>query len=82
MASLQARHTRACATGKPWTTFAVATDGCTCQPSYYVVVRDGSKLHRERVGRNRKTAERALTKRQAQEDEGAFVPQRSIRFEE
>ena len=53
MASLQARHTRACATGKPWTTFESATEGCSCQPSYYVVVRDGGKLHRERVGRNR-----------------------------
>lgn len=44
---------------KPWTTFADATDGCTCTPSYYVVVRDGTKLHRERVGRNRKLAERS-----------------------
>jgi integrase len=82
MASLQARHKLACATGKPWTTFASATDGCTCSPSYYVVVRDGTKLHRERVGKNRKQAERALTKRQAEEDDGAFVPQKTIRFEE
>ena len=51
-------------------------------PSYYVVVRDGGKLHRERVGRNRKMAERALTKRQAEEDDGAFVPQKTIRFDE
>ena len=82
MASLQARHTRVCATGKPWTTFADATDGCTCSPSYYVVVREGGKLHRERVGRNRKVAERALTKRQAAEDDGSFVPQKAIRFDE
>ena len=82
MASLQARHTRVCATGKPWTTFVEATDGCTCSPSYYVVVREGGKLHRERVGRNRKVAERALTKRQAAEDDGSFVPQKAIRFDE
>ena len=82
MASLQARHTRVCETGKPWTTFAGATDGCTCQPAYYVVARDGTKLHRERVGKNRKVAERALTKRQAEEDDGAFVPQKTIRFDE
>ena len=31
---------------------------------------------------NRKTAERALTKRQAEEDDGAFVPQKTIRFDE
>ena len=82
MASLQARHTRACATRKPWTPFAVATIGCTCQggPTYYVVVREGVKLHRERVGKNRKTAERALTKIQAQTDDGAYVPQLNIRF--
>jgi hypothetical protein len=84
MASLQARHSRSCATSKPWTTFADAKDGCTCAggPSYYVVVRDGGKLHRERVGKNRKTAERALTKRQAEEDDGSFVPQKTIRFDE
>jgi integrase len=83
MASLQARHTRACATGKPWTRFADATNGCTCPrgPSYYVVVRDGAKLHREHVGKNRKTAERAFTKRQAETDDGSFVPQKTIRFE-
>jgi integrase len=73
---------RGCATGKPWTTFADATHGCTCQPSYYVVIRDGNRLHRERVGKNRKIAERALTKRQAEEDEGAFIPQKTIRFDE
>lgn len=82
MASLQARHSRSCGTGKPWTTFTAAQTGCTCEggPSYYVVVRDGLRLHRERVGRNRKQAERALTKVQAVEDEGAYVAQQNIRF--
>ena len=45
-------------------------------------MREGGKLHRERVGRNRKVAERALTKRQAAEDDGSFVPQKTIRFDE
>jgi len=82
MASLQARHQRTCAASKPWTTFEAANVGCTCAggPTYYVVVREGAKVHRERVGKNRKTAERALTKIQAQEDDGAYVPQLNIKF--
>jgi integrase len=81
MASLQARHTRACATGKPWTTFERARDNCTCSPSYYVVVREGGKVHRQRVGSNRQHAGRALTKVQGVEDEGLFVPQKKIGFD-
>lgn len=82
MASLQARHTRACALGKPWTPYAAATAGCTCPggPTYYVVVREGRKLHRERTGKNRRQAERALTRIQARVDEGDYVPQATIRF--
>jgi integrase len=82
MASLQARHTRACALGKPWTPYADATERCTCPggPTYYVVVREGRKLHRERTGKNRRQAERALTRIQARVDEGAYVPQATIRF--
>jgi integrase len=82
MASLQARHTRACALGRPWTPFQQATEGCTCPggPTYYVVVREGRKLHRERAGRNRRQAERALTRVQARVDEGAYQPQATIRF--
>lgn len=82
MASLQARHRRTCALGKPWTPFAGdKLAGCDCGPTYYVVVRDGAKLVRERVGPNRKVAERSLTKIQAAEDEGGFVPVKSIRFD-
>jgi integrase len=87
MASLQARHTRKCATGKPWTPFAlermVGDDGapCDCDPTYYVIVREGRKNHPEKVGKNRKTAERALTKIQGQENDNAYVPQKRIRFE-
>src|SRR5919106_2780780 len=82
MASLQARHTRACALGKPWTPYAQATEGCTCAggPTYYVAVREGRKLHRERTGKNRRQAERALTRIQARVDEGAYTPQATIRF--
>jgi hypothetical protein len=80
MASVQARHSRACGTGRPWTPLA-ALDGCDCGPTYYVVIREGGKLHRERVGKNRRHAERALTKVQGQEDEGAYVAQRNVRFE-
>ena len=79
MASIQARHARDCQLGRDWTT-AKDAEGCGCEPSYYVVVREGAKLNRERVGKNRKQAERALTKRQAQVDDGAWAPQKSIRF--
>lgn len=84
MASLQARHTRTCALGKPWTPCERASKGCTCPggPTYYVVVREGRKLHRERAGKNRRQAQRALTKIQAHVDEGDFRPQLTIRFAE
>lgn len=82
MASIQARHNRLCALGKPWTPFDRAGDGCTCPggPTYYVIVREGMKVFRERAGKNRRLAERALTKIQARVDEGEFVPQQTIRF--
>jgi integrase len=80
MASLQARHSRSCATGRPWTPFA-SLDGCTCKPTYYVIVRDGRSNHAERVGKDRQTAERALRKIGVQEDEGTYAPQQTIRFE-
>jgi integrase len=82
MASLQARHARSCSTGKPWTPFDRATmDGCDCGPSFYVVVREGRKLHRERVGKDRQTAERALRKVGTQVDDGGYTPQKKIRFD-
>jgi len=84
MASLQARHSRSCALGKPWTPFERAGEGCTCPggPTYYVVVREGRKVHRERAGKNRRQAERVLTKIQARVDEDDFRPQLTIRFAE
>ena len=82
MASLQARHSRSCALGKPWTPLERATEGCTCLggPTYYVVVREGMMLHRERAGKNRREAERALTKIQAALDEGEFRAHRNVKF--
>ncbi len=80
MASLQARHTRACALGKPWAPFA-ASEGCTCRPTFYVVVREGKRLHRERVGKDRQTAERTLRKVGSQVDEGLYEPQKRIAFD-
>lgn len=84
MASLQARHSRSCALGKPWTSFERATAGCSCPggPTYYVVVREGRKLHRDRAGKNRRQAQRALTKIQGRVDEGDFRPQLTIRFDD
>jgi integrase len=83
MASLQARHTRRCALGKPWTP-ADRVDGCTCPrgPLFHVVIRDGRKAHKEPVGRNRREAERALAKRSVQVDDGSYRPQLNIRFAE
>jgi integrase len=60
MASLQARHGRACTLKRPWTTYANALKGCTCTPLYHVVFRVSGKLVREPVGHNRKEAKRAL----------------------
>ena len=82
MASLQARHSRACALGKPWTP-AASTTGCTCPrgPLFHVVVRDGTKADRTAVGRNLRDAERALRKLSVDVDEGRYVPQKRIRFD-
>lgn len=84
MASLQARHVGACSKGTAWSTFAAAPNGCSCPggPTYYMVVRQGRRLHRERVGKNRQAAERALRKIAGQVDEGGYQAQRAIRFSE
>jgi integrase-like protein len=80
MASVQARHSRSCASGKPWTPIA-SLDDCDCGPTFYVIVRDGKKLHRERVGKIRRTAERKLTAIQAAEDKGSYQAVPNVRFE-
>jgi integrase len=82
MASLQARHSRKCKLGRPWTPFAEATreKGCTCKPQFHVVAHADKKLVREPVGRNRKVAERALTATQHAINEGEYDAPKTIKF--
>ena len=84
MASIQARHGRTCALGKAWTTFEAAAPGggCTCRPTYWVTIRDGAKVHREKAGKNRKAAEAQLRKVGVDVDDGSYEPLQSIRFRE
>ena len=79
MASVQARHARTCGLEKGWSPFQLPP-GCSCEPTYYVVVREGTRLHRERVGKNRRQAERALRKIGTQVDDGAYQPQLHANF--
>jgi integrase len=84
MASIQARHSRGCALGRPWTTFADATreNGCTCKPLYHVVTRDGSRLVREPVGHERKTAERRMHATETEIEEGRWDAPKTMPFNE
>jgi integrase len=81
MASVQARHSRSCALGD---TFRAPEhgEGCTCQPTLYVFVRQAGKTHKQKVGRNAKAAERLRTKLQGQEDESSYEPIQNIKFGE
>lgn len=82
MASLQARHSGICPL-KPWKPAAIL-DGCECPrgPLFHVVVRDGAAAHKTPVGRNKREAERALTRIQAKVDsDGGFEVQKRIRFD-
>jgi integrase len=83
MASVQARHRRSCSAFSGRWTPAERTGtgcGCTCQPTYYLAIHHGSKLVREKVGRNRRVAERLRDKRSVELDEGAYQPLRRVRF--
>jgi integrase len=81
MASLHARHSRSCPLGPAWT--GPDADGCGCLPTFYVVARDDrGKMLRERIGKRKRDAERALRKIAVAIDEGDFVPQINIRFDE
>lgn len=82
MASLQARHSRKCQLGRPWTSFADAVEGCTCAkgPLYHVVTRQDGRLHREPVGHNRRDAERALRAVQVEIDRGTYLAVENVRF--
>lgn len=79
MASLHARHSRSCPLAGKWT--GPDPDGCACAPTYYVVSRDDrGKLVRERVGKNKRNAERAHRKIGTQIDEGVYVAQKNVAF--
>lgn len=80
MPSLQARHSRSCAIEKEWTSFADAPEGCTCKPTYYVVVRRGRKAEKTSAGKNRKVAERALHKIDEQLENGDYQAPLNIKF--
>src|SRR5581483_4481268 len=81
MASLQARHSRSCALGRPWTTFTAAKTGCTCTPLYHVVLRHDGKLVRETVGHNRREAQRALDARRGDVARRAYRVIEDVRFD-
>jgi hypothetical protein len=84
VASIHAKHSRSCATGRAWTPFAEAAAACSCPsgPLYYVVVRDGPRSDKIRVGRNRKDAQRALRKIAVSVDDGDYQPQLNVRFDD
>src|SRR5215210_1655366 len=73
---------RDCTLGGKWTpaTRTGPEAGCTCRPTFYVVVHHGSRLVRERVGKNRRQAERLRHKREVEVAEGGYQPVRRIRF--
>ncbi len=81
MASLQARHTRTCALGRPWTTFEDARTGCTCRPAYVAVIYQGGKTHREKLGTDRREAERAFKRFDVAADLGEYRPIPNVTFE-
>lgn len=80
MASLQSRHAPSCPLA-PWAPFR-ETQGCTCRPVHHIALRVGGRLVRERVGRNRKQAERALARVNVQADEGSYVAPTTRTFQE
>ncbi len=82
MASVQARHLRQCAFSGMWTPGERAGPkaGCTCRPTFYVVVHADGKLVRERVGKNRREAERLRDKRAVEVDEATYAPPKKVRF--
>jgi integrase len=64
-----------------WT--SPGADGCTCKPTFYVISRDDrGKLVRERVGKNKRNAERSRDKIAVAIDEGEYVAQKNVAFSE
>jgi integrase len=84
VASLQAKHSRLCVLNHSWTPFNQATSGCTCPggPVYYVVVREGGRVYKEPVGRDRRHAVQALRKVADAVEDGDYRPQLTIWFSE
>jgi integrase len=83
VASVQARHLRSCqAFPGRWTPAERSgkSSGCTCQPTFYLAVHHGARLVREKVGKNRRVAERLRDKRSVEVDEGTYQPLKRIRF--
>ncbi len=56
--------------------------GCTCRPTFYVVVHHDGKLVREKAGQNRRVAERLRDKRSVEVDESAYAPPKKVGFSE
>lgn len=76
MASLQARHSRACVHKGRWTSATrEALAGCTCRPApmLYAVQQVDGRMAREKLGRNRRDAERALDKIRGDVATGVYV---------
>src|SRR5439155_25976811 len=79
MPSIEVKHSRGCPCF-PATRGFDKPEGCTCQPTYYAVVAEGSKRRRERLGKDKQTAERAFNKLNVEVDEGSYQPVQNIRF--
>jgi integrase len=81
MASLHARHERACPLFE-YRRFDDRSGGCTCRggPTYVVIVPEGRKRRKLSVGKNRKAALQALRKVAVDVDEGTYRPQLNIKF--
>jgi integrase len=84
MASLRARHSKKCALGGRETAAPHVErdriDGCTCKPMYSI--RGAAGQGYEAIGRDLRSALRALAKRQADEDEGLYRAIENLRFEQ
>jgi len=81
VASIRARHEKKCKGFPGKETRFEFGEGCTCSPSYSAAIRDGRKKRVERLGKNRKQAERAANKLEVEVDEGSYRPTLNITFE-
>jgi integrase len=81
VASLQQRHSRKCA-GHPGKWTAMDAEGCTCNPSFYIVA-DGGKTQELLPTKNKKEARAALNKVNVTVHEtGEWEPPKKITFSE